>query len=280
MVCFIVCILCIAISINRYQYARSFLNNITLVSLDDAFDHDTLMQIVQPDKFNEETYTAAAWSERKNQTVVADENQRSCQTDVIAVYGSSRCILPYGKNLQTEQKDGCIISEQLAEELFASHQVEGQKISYAGRIWRICGVIRQPKRLVLLEGTELLDEIPFDHISITATDHVQRRLVAERFINRYGISAQMLRLDFYGSAAWLAEMIPTKWSDFEGWEQNWKDKKQDMQFMAGTEKSAIELLYLQYVKSSYRFFGMAMTLLAIEVVLLKFPNKKVAVSME
>lgn len=239
------------------------MNSITLIAQDDSFDNDALTSIVQQEQDDDEAYTAAAWKESKNQTIVADENQRSCQTDVIAIYGSSRCILPYGKNLQLEQADGCIISETLAEELFASHQVEGQKISYGGYIWRICGVVRQPKRLMMIESSRLLDEMHFDHISIILPEKASRRLVSERFTSRYGLSAQLLRLDFYSNASWLAEMIPTKWSDFDGWKQSWNEKKQEMQFIAASEKSAIELLYLQYIKSCYHFAGISAVLLII-----------------
>lgn len=256
-ICVIVCAVGISLSIVQYSYARSFLNSMTFVAQDTCFDSDTLTQIVQPEADDEQAYTAAAWHQSRNQTIIAEENQRSCQTDVIALYGASRCILPYGKNLQTDQRDGCIISEALAEELFASHQVEGQKINYAGHTWRICDVIKQPERLFLFEAAVLLEEIQFDHISVILPSDASRRLTAERFVSRYGLSAQLLRLDFYSSVQWLAEMIPTKWSDFDGWKQNWNEKKQEMQLVAAAEKSAVDLLYLQYVKHGYRFIGAA-----------------------
>lgn len=261
--CLIVSVLCAVLSAFCFTYAHSFLNSMTFVTQDTRFDSETLTQIVQPEADDTQAYTAAAWRQSTNQTITAEENQRSCQTDVIALYGVSRCILPYGKNLQTDQQDGCIISETLAEELFASHQVEGQKIQYAGYTWRICDVIKQPERLFVFEAAALLEDMQFDHISVILSDGASRQLTAERFVSRYGLSAQLLRLDFYSSVQWLAEMIPAKWSDFDGWKQNWDEKKQEMQLTATAEKSAVDLLYLQSVKRGYLFAGAAVLTLLL-----------------
>lgn len=262
-VCLLVCILCVVQAACWFTYAHSFLNSMTFVAQDTCFDSDTLTQIVQPDRDDEQAYTAAAWCQSTNQTITAEENQRSCQTDVIALYGASRCILPYGKNLQTDQRDGCIISETLAEELFASHQVEGQKIQYAGYTWRICDVIKQPERLFVFEAAAGLEDMQFDHISVRLSDGASRQLTAERFVSKYGLSAQQLRLDFYSSVQWLAEMIPAKWSDFDGWKQNWDEKQQQMQLTAAAEKSTVDLLYLQSVKRGYLFAGAAVLMLLL-----------------
>lgn len=261
--CLTASILCVLLAVFQYTYARSFLNSMTFVAQDTCFDNDTLTQIVQPEQDDEQAYTAAAWCQNRNQTIIAEENQRSCQTDVIAIYGASRCILPYGKNLQTNQRNGCIISEELAEELFASHQVEGQKINYAGYIWQICDVIEQPGRLFLFEAAALLEEIQFDHINVMLSGDASRQLTAQRFVSRYGLSAQFLRLDFYSSVQWIAEMIPSKWSDFDGWKQNWDEKKQEIQMVAAAEKSAVDLLYLQYVERGYRLTCGAAVLLLL-----------------
>ena len=251
------CAACVALSVVQYRCARSFLHSMTFVTQDTSFDSDTLVDIVQPAQDDEQAYTAAAWYARTDQTITAVENQRSCQTDVIAVYGASRCVLPYGKNLQTDQRGGCIISEKLAEELFASHAVEGQEIVYKGTVWRICGVVKQPERLFLFEAASQLETMPFDHISVVLPSDASRQLTAARFMSKYGLSAQLLRLDFYSSVQWIAEIVPAKWSDFAGWEQNWNEKKQEIQLVSSAEKSAAEVLYLQQVKRGQRYAGAA-----------------------
>lgn len=250
-ICFILCSICMAAAVYYYQSAHAFLNHITLASQTQNFDNTVLSEIMQ-----ERTITA--WHESKNQIISAVENQRSCRADIIAIYGSSHYILPYGKNLQCEQRDGCIIGETLAEELFASHETEGQQIAYAGHTWRIYDVVEQPERLFLFEGSGLLNELTFDHINVPVENNI--RLTAERFTSQYGISAQLSRLDFYSSLSWLAEMIPTKWSDFDGWKQNWKTKKQELQFVSSAQKNIIESLYLRNIRNCYYFLFAAFLL--------------------
>lgn len=225
---------------------------------DEKLDPELLTEMVQPDPEKTEEYSVAVWREYESQTVVADLNQKSEETDVIVIYGNSRCLLPYGKNLQPEQKDGCIISEGLAEKLFSTRRAEGQTVQYAGHTWTICDVISQPKQLLLVEGTELLNDVTFNRISAMRDSSVSRQLAAERLIRQYGISAKLLRLDVYIDPAWIVEMIPSQWSDFEGWQKNWKRKKQELQLTASCEKCEVELLYLREVKRCYLFAAVSL----------------------
>lgn len=234
------------------------MGTITLLLEDETIDPVLLTEIVQPAMEKAEVPSVAVWREYESQTVVADLNQKSEETDVIVVYGSSHCLLPYGKNLQPEQKDGCIISEGLAEKLFSTRRAEGQTVQYAGHTWTICDVIPQPKQLLLVEGTDLLEDVTFNRLSAMRDGGVPRQLAAERLIRQYGISAKLLRLDVYTDLSWISEMIPSQWSDFKGWRQNWKQKKQELQLTAGCEKSEVELLYLRDVKRCYAFAALSL----------------------
>ncbi len=45
-------------------------------------------------------------------------------------------------------------------------------------------------------------------------------VAGERFINQHGLAARELQWNYRYGWKWLAEMVPAKWSDFEGWREN------------------------------------------------------------
>lgn len=237
------------------------MGNVTLLLQDEKIDSELLREIVQPKREETDAESVTVWREYESQAVTAAVNQRREETDVIVLYGDSRHLLPFGKNLQPEQKDGCVISEGLAEKLFSTRKAEGQTVEYAERTWTICDVIPHPEQLILVQGTEMLDDVTFNRISTTIDSGMPRQLAAERLVRRYGLSAKLIRLDVYTELSWIVEMIPTQWSDFDGWKKNWEQKKTELQLTAGCEKSEIDLMYLRDVRRCYLFGGLSLLLL-------------------
>ncbi len=194
----------------------------------------------------------AALQENKEQSdVKRDTDIQRAKEDyedtvsVIEVYGSSRCILPFGKNLSTENEQGCLIGVRLAEKLFGSHQVEGQQIRYKDRNLTVCGVIEEPEELMICETMQPKEGETFERISIFLEEETDAYLTGKSFISQYGISGQMLRFDFYRDMSWLKELIPGKWSDFSGWKTNPEKKQQEIRTIFRAEKSEIEASYIK-----------------------------------
>lgn len=227
---------------------KDFSHSVTIQADENSFDMEELKEMkADPDS----EYTFAAWKEETGRQISAAESGRNDTANVIEIYGSSNCILPYGANLWQEDKDACLIGMKLAEQLFGGHQVEGQQIQYNGRILTIRGVIKEPGELLICETTE--PETSFNRISILTAEG-EGYLKAKDFVSKYGLMAQPLRFDFYQDLSWIQEMIPGKWSDFEGWKENMKEKKQEFQLVSGVEKSDLEVLYLGWVKKRNLYF--------------------------
>lgn len=289
---FFAVILCIVISAVLfaagrcwYQKGNDFLQTLTIWAEGDGFDFQALESLeaeMEPgtDRGDEATGTAldetedkvvsfAAWTELKNQGLSDDRGGRGCRADVIAIYGSSHCLLPWGKNLTASDTAGCLIGEDVAEELFGGYQVEGQKLVWKDREWVVRGIVREPSKLCMVQASELAGagELIFDRISIGSPGGEDRRVVGEKFMNRYGLLAHVLRWDYLYGMAWLGELVPGEWSDFEGWKKNFEEHGKAVERMEGAGKAAVEMTGLEYRKRGIWLMVAGMLLGAVGVVM-------------
>ncbi|MCI8991314.1 MAG: ABC transporter permease [Eubacterium sp.] len=244
--------------------AENFSHTVTIWSQGAGFDADTIRGI---DKDPEREEIFAAWKEIPDSILSAAESGRTYRADVILLYGSSYCVMPYGKIMDKEDTEGCLIGKKTAEELFGSHRVEGQKLIYGNRTLTVRGVTEEPENLLLCEALLTSEagagnssesrnyfagtgdvfaepEISFDRISFFAGDVKEGRRIAEDFRNRYGLNADIVRFDFYQNLSWFPDLIPGKWSDFSGWKENLEMHKKQKEQVGRLTKSCLETEYL------------------------------------
>lgn len=242
--------------------AESYFRNISIRAETRGFDTEWINSAIKQQEITkvgegeselEDKETFAVWTELKNESISAMEGGKNSVTNVIAVYGPSHCLLPLGKNLLPEDKEGCIIGVELAEELFGTHLAEGQQLEWAGKTMTVRGVLREPEHFLMVEASGLRDAITFDRINISLSDSQDRIVAGERFINRHGLAAQELQWNHRYGWKWLSEMVPAKWSDFEGWRENFQKHKKAVEFVKNTEKSAIESEGIKYYEQRLLF---------------------------
>ena len=74
----------------------------------------------------------AGWRVRERELVMAEDTGRSTQTQIMEVYGNMELIFPTkilsGTCGTAGQKDGCVLTKDLAWELFGSVAVTGEKV--------------------------------------------------------------------------------------------------------------------------------------------------------
>ncbi len=246
---FIVAAACILLSgifitagICQCKNGSSFLHNLALKAEGEGFSGKWLNNTLGKgdDLDNTDNVSFAAWTELKGEQVSAKDGTRQCSTDVCAVYGESGCVLPFGRNLPVADRQGCIIGIKLAEELFGSHNAEGMEIIWRDNIWIVRGVVKKPSSLFMAQAAGIADKIAFDRINIRLGNEKDRRRAGENFINRHGLYASVLRWDYLYSMAWLEEIIPGRWSDFQGFKQNFQKHGRAVELVENTGKTAIE----------------------------------------
>lgn len=294
--CVLVSCICISVGTNTRLHAVDLEQNITLDLKGDGIDASNLDQMMNKDQESEEeNYDFAAWRICHDELVTVEELSRSRQVDAIEVYGSSRCILSHGISLQKDDSDKCIIGHKLAEQLYGGTQVEGQIITYKDRELTISGVINEPADLLMvenppdkkvtantdvsadLENTNTVDEaeaIVYNRISIMCGNNKNKKQYGETFINRYNMSADLVRWDYYLSFKWFTEMIPGKWSNINGWKENGSSVVQSFEHCRNIDKSIIELEYMDIVIQTYLLLVFGVVLLVAGVILLSSLTKK------
>lgn len=193
----------------------------------------------------EQQSTATAWTERKEVIVADSFSGRSSQTNIIAIFGPSRCLLPFGKNLSAEDSEGCLISRSLAEKLFGDFPAENQQIVWNDNNWTVRGVIPLAAHCLIVQTADKNLDLSYNRISIPLEKSKDRRISGENFIVQNNLSAQILRLDYLYHWSWIQELIPSQWSDFDAWKQNWTDHMQTAERVKRTERSTLEAIGLE-----------------------------------
>ncbi len=216
-----------------------FLKNLTLQSAGQCFDVSA--------KKDDGNVSYSAWTQCRKETLQS-EFGRSCDADVIAIYGDSGCVFPIGANLPAEDTEGCIIGEKLAEDLFGSGHAAGGKLFWREQEWTVRRVVEEPAELCLLQASGMKEQPEFERISITVKEGDNRRKVFEEFTLNQGLSAHALRWDYLYGAKWLLEMLPSDWSDFDGWKKNLQEWSRAVKLAKTAERSAIEEAGLNYRK--------------------------------
>lgn len=263
------------------QAADCFFQNSMIRSEGGAWDSEWMRKAIQQQYFpteDEETEEGegsesfAVWTELAEETVSTGNGGNERISDVIVVYGSSYCLLPIGKNLFPEDAEGCILGTGLAEELFGGHQAEGQQIFWRGKNWTVRGVVEEPSHFLMVQGTEFVDSVSFDRISIACSGEEDGKDMGDEFISRHGLSARTLRFDHRYGWGWLTEMIPSRWSDFDGWKQNLETHQKEVEFVKNTDKSVIEAVGIE--KYNRSLFCLAVGVLCLFIVLVDSFNRK------
>ena len=194
---------------------------------------------------SEQHNTATAWTEQKQEIVADSFSGRNSKTNIIAIYGSSHCLLPFGKNLSAEDPDGCLISQSLAEKLFGDSPAENQQIIWNDNSWTVRGVIPLSAHCLIVQTANRTIDLSYNRISIPLDNKKSRQISSENFMLQNSLSAHLLRLDYLYQWSWIQELIPSQWSDFDAWKQNWTEQIQAAELVKHTERSTLETVGLE-----------------------------------
>lgn len=233
------------------EEGKGYLKNLTIQEDGEGVDVLWLKSVMQQTKGQEDgecPYTFAAWKQLKKEAVSTELGGRKCEADVLAVCGPSDCLLSFGKNLAIEDACGCIVGRKLAEELWGRGDNQGKKMRWRERDWTVRCVVEEPADLLMVQASEMDDEISFDRLSLSVKEGEDKQICGETFLNEYGLAGYALRFDYEYGFAWLKEMIPGRWSDYSGWAKNFKSYREAKARVSQAEKTCIEELGLEYKK--------------------------------
>lgn len=243
-----------------FSSGSNLVKNVTIINQDGTYELDSLKQAEKSIEDTSQTpMDFTVWGEKTGEAVSTLEGLKQTTVSVLSIYGSSELLLPYGKILQKEDLEGCLLGEKTAEKLFGSHKVEGESVQYQGKEFQIRGVLSEPEEILVIQKSAAGDGT-LNRITVKAQKGRRVSETVSAFKSKYGLSGEVLRFDFYQNFNWLVELIPGKWSDFDGWTQNMEEKTQEFSLLSGVQKSTMEVLYLTKIKQGIFYMVFAILL--------------------
>lgn len=184
-------------------------------------------------------FSFTAWKEQTDQTVTDPNLGRSVQTHVVSLYGSSESVLPVAPVLDADDAAGCLVAKDTAWQLFGSTDVVGQTICVDANVYTIRGIVMIPATgvYVQIRGNESVHkQMKFNRLTLGVADTES----GNQFLSEYALTGRVIRSDNLLDVTRYTELIPGKWSDFDGWKQNWKRLQQEIRQNRMMRKTTID----------------------------------------
>ncbi|MCI8591923.1 MAG: hypothetical protein HFI88_06160 [Lachnospiraceae bacterium] len=142
----------------------------------------------------------ALWRETPGEIFADGEGRGRLPAAVVDCFGSTRLACQDGSapELLFGDEEGCLLSADLARELFGSENVVGQTIFCRNRQMVIRGILRRGRGQIVLQAWENFAET-MDRLTVGGTGNQ-----ADAFLLRHGLSGQKLSLDYASLAAKMA----------------------------------------------------------------------------
>lgn len=141
--------------------------------------------------------------EREEEYLENRELGRMETASVIEVLGETQGLLPASAPLYEEDRESCLLSEDMAYKLFGSKNVMGEEILYRGRILIVRGLLRGMERTAAVqaakEGDSVLDTIAYG----ANTEDQSLEDPVQTFLLRHGIQGKVQERKYFAACAKL-----------------------------------------------------------------------------
>lgn len=192
----------------------------------------------------------AAWNQKNEVTVQNKDLYRQHTVSAVGVFGRSDLLIPGSSWLDESDREGCLIDEKTARELFGSTGVAGQVISVGEKEKTIRGILYGVSDTVLYEADETET---FTNLTVYMEAGATVDQIRQDFMMRHGLEGRFVRMDILKTVADLArltfsippDLIPTKWSDFGFWSETFEKEKESVLLLMLTEKQKPMELYMK-----------------------------------
>lgn len=222
--------------------AKPLASNISLLCAEKQMTLARASEIRKNEQEREEIIAFTVWNEQRQRLVKDEDGYRAAYANVLELNGSSELLLPYGKILHEDDREGCLLGRKTAEKLFGIRNVEGLTVRFGTRELTIRGVLKEPQELMVLQAVD--EDTCFERIAIERQSGITGKRTAEQFAGKYGLRTEQLRYNLVSGEHFL-ELIPGKWSDFDGWKQSFDKLGREVRLLCVTEKSSVEYVYLE-----------------------------------
>jgi hypothetical protein len=172
-------------------------------------------EIWQANQDNKTAMPLAFYLERDAQMLGNPDFNRSVSGKVYEVSGDSALLFPDDQFLAQDDVEGCLISNELAFQLFGDTNPKGAMLSYGEATYTIRGIIRskEPLLIKVMSGND--DQI-LNKMVIKAEEYHRKENFKEQAMGVYGLQLREETTDFQ-KFYHIPERIPNRISDFAEW---------------------------------------------------------------
>lgn len=182
------------------------------------------------DMADEDYVVGTYWMERDQ---MVEQNGRKAETSVVTVDFSIQDMFGISASLPAQDKNGCVVSSTLADELFGNEDIIGSRVTLQEKEYYIRSVFASRESMLIVQRQNrgnsdwaLVEHKQIGGVVLTVAEEAYRGQYMEQWCNRHNISTD----NGYYVTDYLNVLphfeLPAKWSQFSMWSsliEQWKN---------------------------------------------------------
>lgn len=172
----------------------------TAVLTDNRLDAKSASEIQKAEQKQDNPLLFTIWGEKENARLSNKKYQRSSSATAVLVCNNPQLLFNGTAALSPDDKNGCLIDEKTAYELFGSTDVEGKQLEYLDRKLTIRGLLKgidDERQLVVMqadgEGQSL------DSITVRIPEGSEKETTVNEFLMRHSLEGKIMDMDLLRS---------------------------------------------------------------------------------
>lgn len=145
-------------------------------------------------KESENPFSFTLWGSKKQQEICFQEYGRKKNVEILFICGDSSLLFPAGSSLGESDQASCLLSGDLAYELFGSRDVAGLKVLYGSKEYTIKGILQQAQQIMVIQADDKTENI-MDAAALWIPKGRLASLAAADFEQLYGTADLKLNLN-------------------------------------------------------------------------------------
>jgi len=133
---------------------------------------------------NEEKLNFTVWGSRKKQAVNFAEYGRTAEAEVFYLCGDSRLMFDGSAYIDEDDRNGCLISSDIAYDLFGNSKVKDVSIEYQGKEYIVRGLLTDRQNSMVIQAGRSAEDI-LDAVAIEVPGNRLADSVINMFEGRY-----------------------------------------------------------------------------------------------
>jgi len=189
-----VMVLCYGLALTNSKSLTSREQSCMLYKKTDFLNGKEASEMQERNQEIEEPFNFTLWGSKKQQEICFQEYGRKKNAEIFFICGNSSLLFPGESSLDEADQEGCLLSGDLAYELFGSRDAEGQKLLYDSKEYTIKGILQQARQIMVIQADGKTENI-MDAAALWIPKGRLASLAAADFEQLYGAADLKLNLN-------------------------------------------------------------------------------------